>query len=131
MRMCPVWKTCSVLHLISCLATVSDAFVLPEELTIAVKTVRLIIPLIKQGLDSRVGLGFRLGDHADFQVIFEIGPQNCTQPLGPEEAQRRRHVKVDDPTHKRQTMEKVEEKPVPDTEGGRWLEKWRQIFSES
>ncbi|XP_046409160.1 uncharacterized protein LOC124174070 [Ischnura elegans] len=131
MRACLVKKTCSVLLLISCLGTVSDAFIVPEELPSILSLVYSNIPQIKKGLDSRVGLGFRVGDHADFQVLFEVGPQTNTQPLGPEEGQRRRHVKVDVPTHKRQTMKKVEEKPLPDTEGGRWLEKWRKTFPKS
>lgn len=35
------------------------------------------------GTDSRVGIGFRLGPNADFQVQFELGPQTNTQPIGP------------------------------------------------
>lgn len=34
------------------------------------------------GTDSRIGFGYRFGDHADFQVQFEIGPQKETQPIG-------------------------------------------------
>lgn len=40
------------------------------------------IPPIKKGTDSRVGFGFRLGEHADFQVLFELGPQKFTKPIG-------------------------------------------------
>lgn len=40
------------------------------------------IPPIKKGTDSRVGFGFRLGEHADFQVMFELGPQKFTKPIG-------------------------------------------------
>lgn len=36
------------------------------------------------GTDSRVGFGFRLGPNADFQVLFELGPQQNTAPLGPD-----------------------------------------------
>lgn len=36
------------------------------------------------GTDSRFGWGFRLGDHADFQVLVELGPQTNTKPLGNE-----------------------------------------------
>lgn len=35
------------------------------------------------GTDSRIGIGFRLGPNADFQVQFELGPQTNTQPIGP------------------------------------------------
>jgi hypothetical protein len=31
------------------------------------------------GTDSRVGFGFRFGEHADFQVQLELGPQIYTQ----------------------------------------------------
>ncbi|KAF4517906.1 hypothetical protein B566_EDAN001860, partial [Ephemera danica] len=41
--------------------------------------------------DTRFGLGFRLGQHADVQLLTEIGPQIETQPLG-EPEQRRRHA---------------------------------------
>lgn len=36
----------------------------------------------RKGTDSRIGFGYRLGDHADFQIQFEIGPQKETQPIG-------------------------------------------------
>lgn len=34
------------------------------------------------GTDSRIGFGYRLGEHADFQVMFELGPQTNTRPIG-------------------------------------------------
>lgn len=34
------------------------------------------------GTDSRLGFGFRLGNHADFQVLLELGPQKNTRPIG-------------------------------------------------
>lgn len=34
------------------------------------------------GADSKLGFGFRLGPHADFQTIIELGPQEKTKPLG-------------------------------------------------
>lgn len=40
------------------------------------------IPPIKKGTDSRFGFGFRLGEHADFQVLVELGPQKYTKPIG-------------------------------------------------
>lgn len=42
-----------------------------------------------------MGVGFRLGDHADFQVLLELGPQINTQPLGSDghnETQKTRHI---------------------------------------
>jgi len=35
-----------------------------------------------EGTDSRIGVGYRLGPFADFQVLLELGPQNYTQPIG-------------------------------------------------
>jgi hypothetical protein len=40
------------------------------------------LSLSRKGTDSRIGFGYRFGDHADFQVQFEIGPQKETQPIG-------------------------------------------------
>lgn len=55
---------------------------MPQELPSVLSVVYSVIPPIKKGTDSRVGFGFRLGNHADFQTIFEIGPQKNTKPLG-------------------------------------------------
>lgn len=44
------------------------------------------------GTDSRVGVGFRLGNHADFQVLLELGPQTETDPIGNADSKRRRDV---------------------------------------
>lgn len=38
--------------------------------------------ILTSGTDSRVGFGYRLGEHADFQVLFELGPQTNTKPIG-------------------------------------------------
>lgn len=46
---------------------------------------------IISGTDSRIGFGFRLGEHADFQVLVELGPQTNTKPLGNENPSKR-HV---------------------------------------
>lgn len=55
---------------------------MPQELPSVLSVVYSVIPPIKKGTDSRLGFGFRLGNHADFQTIFEIGPQKNTKPLG-------------------------------------------------
>lgn len=95
------------------------------------------------GTDSRVGFGFRLGPHADFQVVLELGPQNSTDPLGLNA----------DPPAKRETLimrnpQKLVEyvnkfnnyigtapsgagggkkkEKVSDTLGGRWIGWWKQ-----
>lgn len=41
----------------------------------------ILLPSVVKGTDSRVGLGFHLGHHADIQTIFEVGPQKFTKPL--------------------------------------------------
>lgn len=38
--------------------------------------------VIKKGTDSRIGFGFRLGKHVDFQTLIDIGPQYNTKPIG-------------------------------------------------
>lgn len=40
-------------------------------------------------------MGFRLGEHADFQVLFEIGPQKETEPIGNTDSKRRRQIMLD------------------------------------
>lgn len=39
-------------------------------------------------------MGFRLGEHADFQILFELGPQTDTNPIGATDAKRRRDVRI-------------------------------------
>lgn len=59
-----------------------NGLIVPQELPSVLSLVYSNIPPIKKGTDSRVGFGFRLGEHADFQVLFELGPQKFTKPLG-------------------------------------------------
>ncbi|KAH8391843.1 hypothetical protein KR215_005710, partial [Drosophila sulfurigaster] len=60
----------------------ADGFIVPEQLPSVLSLVYSNIPTIKKGTDSRFGFGFRLGEHADFQVLLELGPQKETRPLG-------------------------------------------------
>lgn len=62
--------------------TGGHAFIVPQELPSILSLVYSNIPPIKKGTDSRVGFGYRLGEHADFQVLFELGPQTNTRPIG-------------------------------------------------
>ncbi|XP_073965322.1 uncharacterized protein [Choristoneura fumiferana] len=55
--------------------------IIPEELPSLLSVAYSNIPPIKKGTDSRVGFGFAFGNHADFQVMFELGPQTNTAPL--------------------------------------------------
>lgn len=59
-----------------------NGFIVPQELPSILSLVYSNIPPIKKGTDSRLGFGFRLGDHADFQVQLELGPQKFTKPIG-------------------------------------------------
>lgn len=68
--------------LFSLSADSNAAFIVPQEIPSILSLVYSNIPPIKKGTDSRVGFGFRLGEHADFQVQFEIGPQKFTRPIG-------------------------------------------------
>lgn len=55
------------------------------------------IPSVRviSGTDSRLGVGFRLGEHADFQVLVELGPQKETDPIGNDvDSKRKRAVSI-------------------------------------
>ena len=80
------------------------------------------------GTDSRLGIGFRLGDHADFQVLLEVGPQANTQPIGPAaDGKTRRQVGRPALAVLPATGSEV----VADTPGGKWLSSWRSVLLNS
>ncbi|CAG9576894.1 unnamed protein product [Danaus chrysippus] len=60
---------------------VSGSVIIPEELPSLLSVAYSNIPPIKKGTDSRIGFGFAFGNHADFQVMLELGPQTNTMPL--------------------------------------------------
>ncbi|XP_012350893.1 uncharacterized protein LOC105737441 isoform X2 [Apis florea] len=68
----------------------ATCLVIPEELPTILSLIYSNIPPIKKGTDSRIGIGFRLGEHADFQMLFELGPQMETEPIGNTDTKRRR-----------------------------------------
>ncbi|CAK9815288.1 hypothetical protein ANTQUA_LOCUS8369 [Anthophora quadrimaculata] len=68
----------------------ATCLIIPEDLPTILSLIYSNIPPIKKGTDSRIGVGFRLGEHADFQVLFEIGPQTETDPIGNADSKRRR-----------------------------------------
>uniref|UniRef100_A0A182PG18 Uncharacterized protein n=1 Tax=Anopheles epiroticus TaxID=199890 RepID=A0A182PG18_9DIPT len=74
----------------------TNAFIVPEELPSILSLVYSNIPPIKKGTDSRIGFGFRLGEHADFQVQLELGPQLNTRPIGAAAGSSKRYVDNDD-----------------------------------
>ncbi|XP_072758409.1 uncharacterized protein Snsl [Anoplolepis gracilipes] len=72
------------------------SLIIPEELPTILSLIYSNIPPIKKGTDSRFGVGFRLGEHADFQILVELGPQTETDPIGvSDEAKKRRDVMLD------------------------------------
>ncbi|CAG5103033.1 Protein of unknown function [Cotesia congregata] len=126
-----------------------NGLIIPEELPSILSLVFANIPPVKKGTDSRIGLGFRLGEHADFQTIVELGPQKETQPIGNSESKRRRQIVVDQVTeknprsrkkstinsdkinHKQAEFKKIvndREKERPD---GNWLFKWSREFEKT
>ncbi|CAL7952419.1 unnamed protein product [Xylocopa violacea] len=68
----------------------ATCLIIPEELPTILSLIYSNIPPIKKGTDSRIGVGFRLGEHADFQVLLELGPQTETDPIGKADSKRRR-----------------------------------------
>ncbi|XP_018394553.1 PREDICTED: uncharacterized protein LOC108773290, partial [Cyphomyrmex costatus] len=71
------------------------ALIIPEELPTILSLIYSNISPIKKGTDSRLGVGFRLGEHADFQIVVELGPQTETDPIGTSnDIQRRRNVMI-------------------------------------
>ncbi|KAL7292431.1 hypothetical protein TKK_0014016 [Trichogramma kaykai] len=60
----------------------ATCLIVPEEIPSLLSLVYSNIPPIKKGTDSRLGVGFRFGEHADFQVLLELGPQFETDPIG-------------------------------------------------
>lgn len=54
----------------------------------------LLVSILATGTDSRIGVGFRLGEHADFQMLFELGPQTETEPINNADSKRRRDVSI-------------------------------------
>lgn len=80
------------------------------------------------GTDSRVGFGFRLGEHADFQVLYEIGPQINTRKIGETSSDRRRNIQ---PASKVNFFLKITNRVTNNdlflqTKGTAWLQRWAQ-----
>ncbi|XP_011057985.1 PREDICTED: uncharacterized protein LOC105148151 isoform X2 [Acromyrmex echinatior] len=71
------------------------SLIIPEELPTILSLIYSNISPIKKGTDSRFGVGFRLGEHADFQILIELGPQTETDPIGvSNDAKRRRDAMI-------------------------------------
>lgn len=72
----------------------ATSLIIPEELPTILSLIYSNIPPTKKGTDSRLGVGFRLGEHADFQILIELGPQTETGQIGSADSKRRRDVSV-------------------------------------
>ncbi|KAJ8706268.1 hypothetical protein PYW08_010894 [Mythimna loreyi] len=57
--------------------------VVPEDVPAGFAAIYGFAPPITKGNDHRFGFGFRLGNHADLQILYEFGPQTVTRPLQP------------------------------------------------
>ncbi|CAD0206935.1 unnamed protein product [Chrysodeixis includens] len=55
--------------------------VIPEDVPAGFAAIYGFAPPITKGNDHRFGFGFRFGNHADFQILYEFGPQTVTKPL--------------------------------------------------
>ncbi|XP_035456478.1 uncharacterized protein LOC118280506 [Spodoptera frugiperda] len=76
-----IMARCLCVFLLSLVSQSLASVIIPEELPSLLSVAYSNIPPIKKGTDSRVGFGFAFGNHADFQVMFELGPQTNTQAL--------------------------------------------------
>lgn len=103
-------------------ASYANALIIPEELPSILSLVYSNIPPIKKGTDSRLGFGFRLGEHADFQVQFEIGPQQRTRPIGSAAGSSKRDVDTSD--YQQYIRKKQTALNGGNPAGRSWLEVW-------
>ncbi|XP_061727808.1 uncharacterized protein LOC133532946 [Cydia pomonella] len=111
-----VVKSCFFLCLLS---LGYSSVIIPEELPSLLSVAYSNIPPIKKGTDSRVGFGFAFGNHADFQVMFELGPQTNTAPLtGPAGSS---NAKRQAPTPPKLTKNREK---LLQTEAGSYLQNW-------
>lgn len=115
----------------SSLLPILDAFIVPQEIPSLLSLVYSNIPPIKKGTDSRIGFGYRLGDHADFQVQFELGPQKETKAIGTGSTNKRNVDPIDEFKEK-----KLADRKKVKQQGGSWLQNWftgmkRDQFAET
>ncbi|XP_059483601.1 uncharacterized protein LOC132201445 [Neocloeon triangulifer] len=116
--------------LLTATAGIANGLIIPEELPSILSIIYSNIPPIKNGFDTRFGVGFRLGQHADVQFLTEIGPQIETDRLG--EPERRRSA-INPPTPQEalyREMAKKQKLPEKqenaDAVEDNWLLRWKQ-----
>ncbi|KAM3955514.1 uncharacterized protein ACR2FA_010584 [Aphomia sociella] len=61
----------------------SDGIILvvPEDVPAGFAAIYGFSPKLKIGNDHRFGFGFQFGNHADFQLLYDLGPQLRPKPL--------------------------------------------------
>ncbi|XP_064537322.1 uncharacterized protein snsl isoform X2 [Drosophila montana] len=105
-----------------------NGFIVPQELQSALSLVYSNIPPIKKGTDSRLGFGFRLGEHADFQVLLELGPQKNTRPLGEpskdDQSFNKRQVSASEQRDQLRQQELLPLLTSTERNAANWLETW-------
>ncbi|XP_058980882.1 uncharacterized protein LOC131803549 [Musca domestica] len=120
----------------------STALVVPNELPSILSLVYSNIPPIKKGTDSRLGFGFRLGNHADFQVMVELGPQKETRPIGDQDSgssfnkrqvnrQQQRAVQRDAIRAEQKPHREVAKPEATPSATNSWLEKWASQVNDA
>ncbi|XP_038219948.1 uncharacterized protein LOC119838177 [Zerene cesonia] len=67
--------------LFCCSMTDARFFIVPEDVAMLFTTIYGFAPPIHKGNDHRLGFGYRFGNHADLQVLYELGPQVTTKQL--------------------------------------------------
>ncbi|XP_052749109.1 uncharacterized protein LOC113521150 [Galleria mellonella] len=70
-----------IIFIFECLLAEGIILVVPEDVPAGFAAIYGFSPRLKFGNDQRVGFGFRFGNHADFQLLYEFGPQLVTKPL--------------------------------------------------
>ncbi|XP_004925978.1 uncharacterized protein LOC101742014 [Bombyx mori] len=103
----------------------SCALIIPEELPSLLSVAYSNIPPIKKGTDSRVGFGFAFGNHADFQVMFELGPQTNTMNLTGQPFSSSNNAKRHAPASPNGKINKNKEKYLQ-SDASKYLQGWAQ-----
>ncbi|XP_070503112.1 uncharacterized protein snsl [Chironomus tepperi] len=128
-------KFYGLLLLSSSLVILSEAFIVPQEVPSLLSVIYSHIPSIKKGTDSRIGFGYRFGEHADIQVQWELGPQIRTQPIGDKSTQSKRNIRPTDEFQLLKTIRKEEKFQYETTTAKSWLSNWfdsmRKSFQEA
>ncbi|CAB3257465.1 unnamed protein product [Arctia plantaginis] len=72
---------CAFMLILRSLNTHGRFLVIPEDVPAGLAAVYGFAQPLHKGNDHRIGFGFRFGNHADLQILYELGPQTVTKPL--------------------------------------------------